>query len=198
MPLSVLDAYLDLLAATRCRQPEDLDVTNLQFHLFPSLFYSKLEATGKAYNFLQFASFLDKRYKSCKSVTENSLLLFLTPQFQVIVFVVSDREINIYDTLEGREFPKDLRYLEAFVNDYLENYGQHAPAIQRDKRAWKVVPAQTPKDSLPFLGINTLRCLDLLTIHKTQMTHQLSAHEPASDFGIFYLLQLLSGKILNL
>jgi len=86
--LAIADAYLNLLATSRCYLRE-VKSGQIQFHLFGSMLVEKLRSLGDKYNFIHMGSYLDKHYKSNKRMTSMSIMVFLLPKMALLVFDVS-------------------------------------------------------------------------------------------------------------
>ena len=80
----------------------------MQFHFFDSLFYHTLDSLvqNDNYDFLKLGFYFDKYYMSPKSISQNSVFLFLVPckdkprDFVIVVGDLGDQRFVIFDPLE--------------------------------------------------------------------------------------------------
>ena len=54
------------------------------------------------YDFLHISDFFDKHYHSCKTLTKQSILIFVLDTFALLVADISAKTISIYDCDEER------------------------------------------------------------------------------------------------
>lgn len=150
--------------------------------------WCKLSLETPKYNFLHFGSFFDKHYHSCKTLTMQSILVFLTDACQLIVADMSDKTVTVYDSRQ-RPVP-DLSRILKFISDYVDEYGKH---LWQDDH-WNMPHSCYNQPSNPFVELSAITTLDMLS-QLNAVT--LRSSERPEDLGVFYCVELLSGCVLN-
>ena len=150
---------------------------------------------------------MDKQYRSCKTLTEQSILIFLSWDYMLVTADVSRKQITVYDCLKGRDYrttkaeQSAVQLVKAFLIDYVDNYGQTLFLTDH----WSEKAGECVKGPLNVLGLNTLRTLDQLTQLKNPISmsgtedpeNESEYEKRIAEMGQFYTVELMSGTLLN-
>lgn len=113
-------------------------------------------------------------------------MVFVLDDCSLAVADVQNQELSIYDNMEGRSGNDDFHtLLLSFITDYIDEYGKSLYEANSD---WTIHLQGCFKDRASHCGINMLRSLDLLTLNKSLMLHELTADVTPEDLGTFYMV----------